>query len=117
MVGSSRFLLGEGHADSLNPIPAALLNEVVFTVIPRKGQSSPIEFTPATGEIKPVKPGQVLVKATLRGKAAYACVDVMSVADDWNARTTCMDFLPPGVNGMTIDDPMEIPKPVEPPPQ
>lgn len=93
----------------LTPIPAALLKDIVFTVVTRRDQRSPIAFSPSTGEVKAVMVGQALVKATLDGKSAYSCVDVMPRGDDWNTRSNCNDFLPPGLTE-PIDEPMQEPK-------
>jgi hypothetical protein len=97
----------------LNPIPGSLLGEIVLTVITRKDQQSPIALNPTTGEVKAVGIGQALIKATLRGKSAYACADVMRVSDDWNQRSDCRDFLPPDLTE-PIDEPLQMPKSVEP---
>jgi hypothetical protein len=91
------------------PIPASLLGDIQFSVIPRKDQAPPISFNPATGDLEPIQPGQALVKATVRGKSAYACVDVMKDLDEWSERSSCEDFLPPDLTE-PIDKPMHTPK-------
>jgi len=93
----------------LNPIPSTILDDIAFTVIPRRNQPSPIAFNPSTGEVKAVRIGQALVRATLRGKSAYACVDVMKDVREFNERSNCSDFLPPGLTE-PIDEPMQEPK-------
>jgi len=103
------FYQGINSPIPFNPIPATLLNDIVFTVVTRRNQRSPIAFNPSTGEVKAVMVGQALVKATLNGKSAYACVDVMPRADDWNQRSNCNDFLPPGLTE-PLDEPLQEPK-------
>lgn len=95
------------------PVPITTGHDVVFSVIPRKNQPSPIVYDASTGEVKALKFGQALIKATLRGKSAYACVDVMRDAREFMQRSNCNDFLPPDLTE-TIDEPMQMPEPVQP---
>lgn len=94
-------------------IPAAVRNEMSFTVITRPNEEPPFAFDLETGELKAVKLGQALLKVTLRNKSAYACVDVGSDAREFAQHSNCNDFLPADVKG-PLDPPLEMPKPVQP---
>jgi hypothetical protein len=100
----------------LYPIPASVRDDIAVTVITRKNREPSVVYDVSTGEVRAVRLGQALVKATLRGKSAYACVDVMQDVREFNQRSNCEDFRPPDLTG-PIDEPMEIPKPVVPLPQ
>jgi hypothetical protein len=91
------------------PVPITVGDEVAFAVIPRKNQAPPVTYDRSTGEIKTVRPGQALIKATLRGRSAYACVDVMQEGADFSQRSNCNDFLPADLTE-PIDEPQQMPK-------
>jgi len=107
------FYHGVHPAIPLYPIPGAIRDEIAVTVIPRKNQEPPVVYDLPTGEVKAVRLGQALIKVTLRGKSAYACIDVMQHADVWNERSNCNDFLPPDLSE-PIDGPSQMAEPEHP---
>jgi hypothetical protein len=99
----------------LVPRPSDLRNDIVFTIIPRKNEEPPFEFDPASGQVKAVKLGQALLKATIGGRSAYDCIDVMSDAREYPQRSNCDDFLPPDLHEPI--DPVHTANPIRPLPQ
>jgi hypothetical protein len=107
------FYPGVSQPVPLNPMPAPIRNDVVFTVITKNNRPSPIELEPVTGAVTAVRVGQAIIKATLGGKSAYACADVSKDAREFAERSNCNDFLPRGMSE-SIDEPLQMPQPVQP---
>lgn len=112
-IAAVAFYPGIGQPIPLNPMPEPVRSDVVFTVITKSNLPSPILLDPATGQVKAVRVGKALIKATLDGRTAYACADVSKDAREFAERSNCNDFLPPGMSE-GINEPLHIPPPVQP---
>lgn len=97
----------------LYPLTGNLRNQIAFSVIPKGNQPPPVEYDPATAEVKAIRLGQALIKATLDNKSAYACVDVSRDAREAAQYSDCSSFLPAGLTE-PIDERLELPQPAQP---
>lgn len=109
------FYRGVASPIPLIPTPNSVQSQISYTIIPRKNQAPPIAFDKLTGKVEAVRVGQALVKVTLESRFAYACVDVMKDVHEFNERSNCESFLPPGLTE-PIDEPLYMNKPVTPQP-
>lgn len=113
-IAAVAFYTGVNSPIPLNPMPALIRSQVVFTIIPKRNAASPISLDPVTGEITAASLGQALIRLTVDGKSAYACADVSTNASEFASHSNCNDFLPDGVTAQSIDEPLQMPQPVQP---
>jgi len=108
------FYKGVDSPIPLIPAPSQIQDQLSYTVIPRNSQASPIAFDPKTGEVTAERLGQALLKVTMDGQTAYACMDVMRDTGEFVQHSNCSDFLPSDVTE-PIDKPFYIEKRPAPP--
>lgn len=113
-IAAVAFYTGVNSPIPLNPLPPPIRSKVGFTIIPKGNGPSPISLDPVTGEVTAASLGQALIRVTLDGKSAYACADVSKNASEFAEHSNCNDFLPPGVTAQSIDEPLQMPQPVQP---
>ncbi len=66
------------------------------------------QFPKGSPQVKAVRVGTALIKATLDGRTAYACADVSKDAREFAERSDCNDFLPPRMSE-EINEPLHMP--------